>query len=179
MGDKPITIRDYAKRKGVTRQAINKAINSGRLSKSIIKKDDQIFLDADLADAEYEVNTNKEKSRKPENIGESFSRGIQGDDQKALAMNSRNALVTYKAKLAQLEYNERMGLLVEAQKVRDEMFKTGRVLRDSLLNIADRLGPELVGITDPKIIHKKIKDEIIFTLVGFDKDMYADGINLG
>ncbi|MBL0319650.1 MAG: hypothetical protein IPP74_10255 [Alphaproteobacteria bacterium] len=176
---KEISLKDYAARKGVTRQAIIKAINSGRLSKSVIKKGKLIYLDEELANAEYEINTNKEKSRKHDNIGEDFVKGIQGGDQKNVAMAARNALITYKAKIAQLEYNERMGLLVEAQKVRDEMFKTGRVLRDSLLNIADRLGPELVGITDPKIIHKKIKDEIIFTLVGFDKDMYDDGINLG
>ncbi len=41
--------------------------------------------------------------------------------------------------MARLDYEEREGKLIDASKVRDDAFQTGRMVRDGLLAIPDRM----------------------------------------
>lgn len=66
----------------------------------------------------------------------------------------------YQAELSRLEYEEKSGSLVSAEEVRREAFRLGRVVRDSLLNIPDRLAAELAGMTNQFQVHRRLTDEI-------------------
>lgn len=60
----------------------------------------------------------------------------------------------FKAKLAELEFLERVGKLVSKEAVEVEAFRTARLVRDSILNIPDRLAGQLAAESD----HRKIYD---------------------
>ena len=65
-----------------------------------------------------------------------------------------------KAKIAQVDYEERIGQLVPVAQVKKDTFALARITRDALLAIPDRLASELSGITDQFEIHAKLTAEI-------------------
>lgn len=66
----------------------------------------------------------------------------------------------FKAGLAELAYKERMGQLVEKQKVEEATFRKGRLVRDGLLNIPSRLAGILAAETDQRRVHDLLEVEI-------------------
>jgi hypothetical protein len=57
-------IRAYARRRGVSHTAVQKAVNSGRLKDSVCRdRQGQIRIDADVADREWGDNTDKAQQR--------------------------------------------------------------------------------------------------------------------
>ena len=66
----------------------------------------------------------------------------------------------FKAKLAELEYLERVKTLIKAEDVDKEWFRIGRIVRDSILNVPSRLSGLLVGETDERRIHDLLEKEL-------------------
>lgn len=66
----------------------------------------------------------------------------------------------FKAKLAELEYEERIGKLVEKEKVEAESFRLGRIVRDSILNIPSRLAGILAAEGDQRKVHDLLEKEL-------------------
>ena len=66
----------------------------------------------------------------------------------------------FKAKLAELEYMERVKTLIKAEDVDKEWFRIGRIVRDSILNVPSRLSGLLVGETDERRIHDLLEKEL-------------------
>lgn len=158
-----MTVNAYAKKRGCTHVAVWKAIKTGRLVKSITKNPKgKIIIDEQMANAEWEVNSDASKVRgKQDNITGSFVEGVTGKSEASPGFKARQLSEVLKAKILELDYNERVGKLVEAEKVRDESYRIGRALRDVMLNIPDRVAAELGGMTDPALIHARLKEEII------------------
>ena len=109
------------------------------------------------------TNQNRIKSgRKVTNetaAAELAAMGIDGG--KVPTLNaSRTIYEAYRARTAQIEYEERVGLLVPVDKVRKEAFTMARITRDAMLAIPDRLASEIVGMTDQFTIHAKLSAEI-------------------
>jgi phage terminase Nu1 subunit (DNA packaging protein) len=164
----PVTIAEFARMKGVTAPAVHKAIDTGRLKKCIVKGiGKKPKLDPVIAAQEWELNTHHAKRtmgadiRKPE-IPEQESR-IDGVQQSmgVPSVNQSNAVLTaYKARIAKIEYEERLGKLVPAADVKAEAFKIGRIVRDSMLNIPDRVSAEFAGITNAYEINMRLTEEI-------------------
>jgi hypothetical protein len=67
----------------------------------------------------------------------------------------------WSSKKARIEYEFKAGGLVDADKVKQIAFETGRVTRDNLMSLPDRLSHELAGEMDPKKISLRLEDEII------------------
>lgn len=65
----------------------------------------------------------------------------------------------FKALLTELEYKERSGELILAQDVKELMFSTARLTRDSILNIPGRLSALLANQTRDKI-HEMLMQEL-------------------
>lgn len=57
----------------------------------------------------------------------------------------------FKALLTELEYKERSGELISSQEVKDLMFSTARLTRDSILNIPGRLSAILANQNREKV----------------------------
>jgi hypothetical protein len=119
--------RGYATYRGVAVRAVQKAIESGRIS---TLPDGRI--DSDVADTEWAQNTQARPARKREEE--------DGDALGALQYNKARAVREhYQARLAKIEYEERIGSLVPKDEVKIAQFQIDRQRRDAMLNIADRV----------------------------------------
>lgn len=72
----------------------------------------------------------------------------------------------FRAKLAELDYRERVGELVERDAVDAERFQTGRQIRDALQNIPSRVAGLLAAETDQRKCHDLLDREIRLALEG-------------
>ena len=72
----------------------------------------------------------------------------------------------YKAKLAKLEYEEKIGKLVDRESVEREAFRVARVVRDAMLSIPDRLAALVTAETDQAKNHAVLTQEIMAALKG-------------
>lgn len=75
-------------------------------------------------------------------------------------VTARTMREAFRAKMAKLEYEEKSGQLTDAGKVKSDAFKAGRIVRDTLLGIPDRLSDLLAAEHDPIAIRKLLIDEL-------------------
>lgn len=75
-------------------------------------------------------------------------------------VTARTMREAFKAKLAKLEYEEKSGKLTDAARVKNDAFKAGRIIRDELLAIPDRLADVLAEEDDPGTVGKLLQDEL-------------------
>ena len=133
-----LSIREYARQRGLDKEAVRRAIISGRLSRSV-KKNGRVYdIDPDLADQEWKEHTDpsKQNNGKP-NTGGSAPPSLT---------QARAVREMYAARLAQLEYEERSGSLTKVEDVKLAAFKTARLTRDAMLNIPARVVNEIVAL---------------------------------
>ena len=72
----------------------------------------------------------------------------------------------YKAKLAKLEYEEKIGRLVDRDSVEHEAFRIARIVREAMLSIPDRLAGLVTAETDQAKNHALLTKEILAALKG-------------
>ena len=136
-----VSLRQYAKKRGGALSSVQKAIASGR-----IKTEADGRIDAEKADVEWEKNTRTyvpAVTRKGQEEDEGGSFGA-GQYTKARAVREH-----YQARLAKLDYEERIVKLVPKDEVQVAAFNKFRQFRDRLLNVADRVAPMLAAERDP------------------------------
>ena len=75
-------------------------------------------------------------------------------------ITARTMREAFKAKLAKLEYEEKSKKLTDASKVRNDAFKAGRIIRDELLAIPDRLADVLAAEDDPRKVGELLQEEL-------------------
>jgi phage terminase Nu1 subunit (DNA packaging protein) len=169
-----VTAAEFARIKGVTAQAVTQAIASGRIKNALVyfpgKKKPR--LDPVVAAQEWERNTDHSKrfsgkdirhQRRPEPYEKPDVPRPEEPVQAAGGFSfnqSRAVLEAYKARLAKLDYEEKIGRLVEAEKVKADAFKLARSVRDKMVGIPDRVSAELSGISDQFRIHEILTQEI-------------------
>ena len=73
---------------------------------------------------------------------------------------SRSKKIHFDALTAELDYRERLKELVETKQVEKEAFEAAKIVRDKLLQIADRLAPVITGQKKEAYVFKKIEIEI-------------------
>jgi hypothetical protein len=157
----------YAQMRGISKQAVHKACREGRLT-AAIHPDGK--LDVELADQLWAANTNpvvgwhstmkqRQKKLKEDVVEKAIAVGIDPNAVPTL-LESKTVEAAFRAKLAQIEYEEKIGKLVPVESVKKEAFRLARIVRDSMFGIADRIAAEIAGISDPFLIHKKLSDEI-------------------
>ena len=66
----------------------------------------------------------------------------------------------YRAKLARLDYERKVGRLVEVEQVEKQAFRVARLVRDGLLNLPDRLAGVLAAEGDQGKVHAMLSKEI-------------------
>lgn len=75
----------------------------------------------------------------------------------------------FKALQAEIEYNERMGLLVKKEDMQAAVADVVSIFRQKIENLPNRVSPELVG-KDLQFIRSRIKDECHEILTELSKD---------
>mgnify|MGYP001039313779 CR=1 FL=1 len=176
-----VSLRGYAKHRGVTLRAVQKAIQSGRIRPTPEGK-----LDPAQADADWERNTGPRAgvsiafpsppprpAPPPQAVAEPprAELGATGGLDYARARAVRE---NYLARLAKLEYEERLGKLLSRDEVTVAAFNRFRTFRDGVLNIPDRVSALLAAETDPAKVHEVLRTEIRKALLEF-----ADSTNRG
>ncbi|MEM7308892.1 MAG: hypothetical protein AAF682_19575 [Planctomycetota bacterium] len=158
-------LRAYARHRGVSLPAVQKAISTGRLSDSITRggpskgyPNGRVFIDPEVADREWDENTDpaqqrsKHRKAKPKREEPNlFSEGDplpegQGDGPRPPKLAEVQAERTkYQAKIAQLDWRERVGELGDVDRMRRHAFKIAHAVRQAIDQVADRLAAKVAA----------------------------------
>ena len=152
--------------------SVTKAVKSGRIAKAVVEKDGKKWLDRDLAVELWHRNT-KQSPLGPQKIVGHAPRDKQKlreqvdlmpDDAIPELNVSRERREHYQAELAKLEVDLKRGELVSADSVKKVAFDLAKTVRESLINIPDRVVNQFAAETDPQAIHMALSHEIQFAL---------------
>jgi hypothetical protein len=135
-----ISIRAYARHRGVSHTAVEKAIAAGRIS---TQPDGGI--DPAVADVEWEHNTLYPQA---------------GGGNSAEFTRARTVHEHYRARLAKLAYDEKAGMLVSKAEVQTAAFNQYRQFRDAMFNIPPRVAAQLAAETDEARVYELLVVEI-------------------
>lgn len=144
-----ISMREYARKRGVSHTAVQKAIKSGRIA-----KEPDGTIDPEKADAAWETNTR----------GRADGPALAGKPGAPDYKTSRAIRETYAARLAKLEFEEKSGKLISADEVSVTVFNLARQARDRLMQIPRKLAPEIVATVtsdpDARTVETLLEDAI-------------------
>ncbi|MEW6505508.1 MAG: hypothetical protein AB1457_16240 [Chloroflexota bacterium] len=153
--------KDLAEMLGISRPRVTALIKRGILGDAAKKGPNGRYkIDLDLAAERIRKNLDwgqpAAKAGKQAAGGGESARAIGGIDYvTARALNEQ-----YKAAVRKLEYEERIGKLVDAKKVQETAFDIARRVRDGLLNIPDRVSAVLAAEKDEVRVRNLLADEI-------------------
>lgn len=169
-GGKRITTREFARLVGVPQPDVVKAMRSGRLHKSVGRDGSgRCFIaDSELAEKEWRERATPRKPA-PASPGPRTKR----PEPETKADADRLVAIERERKL-RLENDTREGTLVEAVQVRRRSFEVARTIRDSLLNVPDRLASELAAEGDAAKVHARLDEEIRAALIALADTLDAD-----
>lgn len=139
----------FAKEMGVSQEAVRLAIKSGRVV-SWREEKGRVRIDSEKAKAEWAANTQKRTPVQQE------MRGVQGPT----INQSRTILEEYRAKMAQADYEEKIGTLVLGDTVKKQAFASAREARDRLMNIPDRVAGLVAAESNERACHEILMQEI-------------------
>lgn len=146
-------LRQFARYRNISLRAVQKAIESGRLTPIIVGG--RRLIDPERAvlelDAKTRISVDSKSSQDPPDP-DSYHQ-------------SRAQKEYYQAQLARLEYEKRMGELLEAEEVKQAIIKNVSITRETLLNIPDRIAPVLLSQNDLHTVTEILRTEIHNALV--------------
>ncbi len=168
-GQRPGYLTAYAKHAGISKQAA---------AKQLARVGIDYLQSFDFADADRRRAAARHADRQPlsgyTDDPEDEDDGSAGDEKKdPVFAQSQARRELFRSKLAELEFLERVGSVVDKEKGEAEHFRIGRLVRDSLLTIPDRLSGVLAAETDQRKIHAILMNEIrqaLEALAGDDDD---------
>lgn len=70
----------------------------------------------------------------------------------------------YRAELTRLEFEERIGRLIQAEAVAAEWFRLTRIVKDAVMNVPSRLAGVLASVNDERKVHDLLEAELRQTL---------------
>jgi len=149
-----MSLRAYARHRGVSLAAVQKAIQSGRITANA-----DGLIDSERADAEWIAKTRPGQRRvRPTSatLQEPAEAPAAGIDY----FRARAIRESYLARLAKIEFEEKTGKLVSRDEVQVAAFTKARTIRDNLLNIPDRLAATLAAEADADRVHQILSAEI-------------------
>ena len=107
-----VTVKDYAAHRGISVQAVRKAIREGRLGRAAYKKGNSYVIDKELADQAFDNNasTSLRRCATQINSGTADAQGLSepAAPEQALSYSKARAYGEgFKAKLLELEFREK------------------------------------------------------------------------
>lgn len=184
--------REYARHRGVSLGAVQKAISTNRIQVTPEKK-----IDSSVADMAWDANTDASRvavnviQQRPQAAQQSIGlapaaddtpRGLEkSDDDKSetddlngndrVANEYREHRATrerYMALKQQLEYEQQVGSLISVDDAKRIAYTSFRALRDAVLNVAPRIKDQLAATTDPLLCEQLLDAELSSALAGID-----------
>jgi hypothetical protein len=167
-----VSLRGYARHRSVSLRAVQKAIQSGRIRTTADGK-----IDTEQADAAWGRNTGPKArdtiafpSPPPRPAAQAPPEPPRADLGAAGGLDyarARAVRENYLARLAKIDYEERLGKLVSRDEVQVAAFNRFRTFRDGMLNIPDRVAAMLAAENDPRKVHETLTTEIRKALLEF------------
>jgi hypothetical protein len=197
-----ISLREFARRREVTLGAVQKAIESGRVT--AVKRNGNgrlVGIEFHAATAQWGLNTDPDQAAR---AGQSLERlaelplvpnrvansppaddaGQVSGDQKDQSggdqkdqfgfLQARAREKEFQAKQAELDYLKSIGLVVSADELQRVNARRYKMLRDKFLNIADRIATVVAAERDPVRVHAAITAEIKRVLNELSDDAAAE-----
>jgi excisionase family DNA binding protein len=188
-----MTVTEFAKRMGVTRNAVDKAIKSRRITAHRRDGKGRTWINSEAAATEWALNTDpieaakngklwtvpkadksaRRESQHAEKPAGRLPPPLSAGDEAPDFMEARASKEDANAKLAHLELQERLGVLVPKSDVEKAAFAVARTLRDALLTLPDRMAPRLAAETDWAAIRADLDNEIRSALNGLSDRLSA------
>ncbi len=157
MPDRLMSQAEYARHRGKSRQYISRLAKAGVL---VMRggKVDFAASDAVLDD-------------RPEPVSERVvSAPAEVTPSGATFAQAKTADMVFKAKLRKMEYDQRMGKLVEAELVKQRWSAIYRLMVDRILAWPNRLAPEVAALTD----ELQVREAILREARGLVNELRAD-----
>ncbi len=151
-----LSVRAYARVRGVSHVAVLKAIKSRRISQN-----DDGTIDPDKANQEWERNTFAGKTMAVPPAADAHRGGpaLATGDTVSLYQKGKAKEQFFKAAMAELEFNQRSGKLIEASTAGEYAASLSNIVRDQVSAWPDRLTPTLAATTDEVVIHRILSRE--------------------
>jgi hypothetical protein len=183
-----VSLRAYARMRGCSLTAVQKAIASKRIT---TLPDGSI--DPERANQEWAKNTlaGRAPSRRPATAPPRRASampkasaqppaipqaGELTSDPVAAYLRARAVNETFKAKVSQLEYEERSRKLIPAARASEYAATFSAIVKDALLSMPDRLAPMLAALDDEKAIHRLLAAEVTAVLKKVNKAVSDSGL---
>jgi len=147
MSDRLMSQAEYARHRAKSRQYISRLAKAGVLVMRGGK------VDAAASDAVLDD--------RPEPVSERIvSAPAEVTPSGATFAQAKTADMVFKAKLRKMEYDVRMGKLVEAELVKQRWSAIYRLIVDRILAWPNRLAPEVAALTDERQVREAILREV-------------------
>lgn len=155
-----MAIREYAKHRDISQQAISDAVkDGGKIFEAVVMKRSRVKIRVQYADQlwkERTISTNSnEHHSNPNESKPAPTTGSAGAYAKA-----RSVKETFGAKLAQIKFEQESGKLCNVEDVEKAFFNIGRVTRDNLMVLPDKLSPVLASENNIDEIREILTKEI-------------------
>ncbi len=164
MGQK-VSMREYAKIRGVHLNAVQTAVKSGRIHKTTDGK-----IDVEKANQEWLQNTDPSKSRHPESFFEHENENTKVSP--SSFQQAKTADVYYRAMIAKAKLKKMTGETIDRKKAGMHAFNLGRSLRDLFVSFPTRYGA-LIAADLETDEHKTVVvlDEYVRKLLSESKEL--------
>ena len=136
-----LSLRAYSRHRGVTLRAVQKAIETARISTVLDEKGNK-KIDQVQADAQWANNTNEAKQREPA-AGDDKPPKDPGGSYAA----SRAVREHFMARLAKLEFEKESGKVVETDKVRAGWQRVVATAKTRLLSVQSKVKSRIPHLT--------------------------------
>jgi hypothetical protein len=173
-----ISIRAYARMRGCAKSAVEKAIKTKRITPL-----PDGTIDPERANQEWAKNTfaghthNRAQAAPAPRSSSALppEPGPSGDPVAAY-LRARAVSETFKAKVSQLEYEERAGKLIPAARAAEYAAMFSSVVKDALTAMPDRLSPMLAALDNEKAVHRMLTAEVTAVLKKVNKAVSDSGL---
>jgi len=180
-----VSIRAYARMRGCSESAVRKAIASKR-----INPEQDGSIDPDRANKDWEKNTFvgatlRPSATKPAEPPRPQPRAAAphvpaieppSSDPVQSYLRARAVKETFNAKVAQMEYEERAGRLIQASRAAEYASTFSSIVKDHLMAMPDRLAPALAAVDDEHATHRILFNDVAAVLKKLSKAVADAGL---
>lgn len=177
--EKPISIRKFARMRNVAHPSVINWINTGRIQKGVVvpnPKTGHRKIIASIAIEELNQTDDPDKDHLRENGGGSPPERAAGGSAAIPALAKikaqKEAILMQKAAI---ELRKMKGELVEKENVYNTLFEFGKLLRENILAIPDRLADEVFAAKTRAEVHRVLSEALNRALEDLSD---ADKLNL-
>jgi hypothetical protein len=172
-----VSLRAYARMRGCSLTAVQKAISSKRITTLA-----DGTIDPERANQEWSKNTfagqtiHKASAASSDRLPPVHESAVGSGDPVTAYLRARAVKESFAARTAQLEYEERAGKLIPAVRASEYAATFSSIVKDGLMAMPDRVSPMLAAVDDEKAIHRMLAAEVAAVLRKVSKSVADAGL---